>query len=130
MTHLKEKKLELMLMASNKNYKGYKLYFLCPHPETAGKFLSMMPALPFNVARLKEVDIDYVVINYIVYNNNFNEQLKKKAILINSFSPYKDSAIRIDKDKVETTCIPIKTEELFARKYMGPALEIYSLKKK
>jgi hypothetical protein len=81
---------------------------------------------------LRKDNIEYVVINYANRQKgteNFYSELENNAVLIKSFSPYKNNTIRFSYDTRATTCMPVLSRELYDREKSGPALEIYKLKK-
>lgn len=128
---LKDKKLQLTLEAQ-KGKKSYNIYFLNQIPVAQGQFLATMPALPFDVSILRQKDIKYIVINYANRQNateNFYNEIKHKAKLLASFSPYRNNFIRMSYDMIDTTCMPTLSEEIYSRIKNGPAIEIYQLNK-
>jgi hypothetical protein len=128
---LKNIKLKLMLEAQ-KEETAYYLYFLSINPQGQGQFLTTLPAVSFDLNELKNKNIDYVVINYTNRQKNttdFYKNLKKEGMLLTSFSPYGDGAIRMSYDTTATTSMPVSSKEIYSRIKSGPALEIYSIKK-
>ncbi|MFH0732488.1 MAG: hypothetical protein V2A72_06165 [Candidatus Omnitrophota bacterium] len=57
----------------------------------------------------------------------FLNKLKNHAVIVKEFSPYYDGGIRFRYDSTDTTALPVTTDELFARKLMGPCLTIYEV---
>jgi len=128
---LKAKKIELMIKALE-GKKSYYLYFLERDPGQEGRFMSMMPVLPLDMDILKKNDIGYVAINYANRQQDtegFYTDLKDKAVLVASFSPYRDKNVRMPYDRTETTGLPVLSKELYSRIRPGPAIEIYELKR-
>jgi len=127
----KRKKLDLMKSSADPNNKGYPLYFLFSNPGEQGQFLNTIPAIAYNISGLKKRGIRYVVINNQTESEikqEFVEDLRKRAEIVKEFSPYTDGEYRKTKDPIATTCIPVKSEELFLRRMMGPTLRIYKIK--
>lgn len=132
MARLKQQKLYYEIKASDKDYVGYPIYFLSENAQGEGKFLNTVPAIDFDIDSLRNSNIDYVVINYAVTNGKkgfFLKNLKDNSALLKTFSPYRDGQIRYPYDKFESTCLSVLTTEIFSRRYTGPCLEIYKIKR-
>lgn len=128
---LKSRKLGLLMETTDKNDKGYPLYFMFEAPATQGQFLDTVPAISFDLAALRGKGIEYVVINGQVTNaakDTLVKEMEKSASIAVEVSPYFDGRYRISSDAVDATCIPIAGKELFSRKSSGPALRIYRIK--
>lgn len=129
---LKARKLDLQMQAlKDEDAPGYPVYFLFEYPEDAGQFLNTAPALPFDLKVLNEHDVRYVSINSQLNfeaKRNFLEVLEKEAELVAVFSPYYDGEYSGTADGVATTCISVKSEELYSRRSTGPALKLYRLR--
>lgn len=127
---LKSRKNELMLMAADKNDKGYPLYFLYEDPEVQGQFLDTLPALPYDIDALRREGIEYVVINGQVTNPSkeaFLKELGAQGSVAREFSPYFDGQFRQSLDEIDATCLPMAGQELFSRRSAGPALRVYRI---
>ena len=126
---LKEKRLDLLVSALRYN-KTYNIYFLF-QKNAELEFLSMHPAVDFDLEQLQNKNIEYVVVHYNVFypeKDGFIGSLKENASLIASFSPYFDEKIRYAYDQIDITCLAVADLELYSRKFSGPSLEIYRLK--
>jgi hypothetical protein len=129
LNEIKSKKIDLMLN-SHKD-PAYYIYFLSRNPAAQGQFFSTAPAIDFDIEKLKENNIEYVVVNYAarqMRTDNFYSQLKQNSDLVVSFSPYKDNSVRFSYDMNATTSMPVVSREIYSRAKNGPALEIYRLK--
>lgn len=124
---LKEKKIGFLL-ASVEGKKTYAVFFLKKGPLKKGQFLSMSPAIEYNLDLLKGSGIQFVVINYNTAKADFIRKLNEKADVVAEFSPYYDEKIRFTYDAVDLTALPVGAKELFSRRLNGPALQIYKLK--
>lgn len=128
LSKIKSKKINMMLKL--RKSPGYYIYFLSNNPQAQGQFFSTAPAINFDINKLKQNNIKYVVVNYAIRNKdaeNFYSQLKENSELLASFSPYKDNSIRLSYDAIATTSMPILFREIESRRKNGPALEIYRL---
>ena len=128
----KLKKQNYLLKILDKQDPGYPVYFLKTEPQNQGQFLNTMPSVGFNIDDLARNSIDYVIINHTITNKakeDFMPELKKNSRLIKTFTPYNDGLVRLSYDKYATTSLPIVSKELSARRYNGPVLEIYEIKK-
>ncbi|MDD3088329.1 MAG: glycosyltransferase family 39 protein [Candidatus Omnitrophica bacterium] len=128
---LKGEKLRFMIEAAGKRGDAYPLYFMYRDPVVQGQFLDTLPALPFDVERLKEEGIRYVVVNSQENHSEkelFLEELEASADKVMEFSPYDDGIYRESFDRIDATCIPVSDRELFSRRKLGPAIRVYRLK--
>lgn len=129
---LKAKKLSFQMRALRQlDVPDYPVYFLFEEPAEEGQFLNTIPALPFDKDALYEEGIDYVAVNeQLVFpaKTGFIEDIEDDAEIIMVFSPYYDGRYRATSDATATTCIPVKSDELFKRRSAGPALKLYRLK--
>ncbi|MFA5008053.1 MAG: glycosyltransferase family 39 protein [Candidatus Omnitrophota bacterium] len=120
-----------ILKVLSEREKSYNIFFLGNDKEK--KFIfSSSPQLPFELDKLYENKIAYVIIhldypsqNYP--NSNFKNSLIKKAELIKVFNPYKTQNIDL-KHRFSTTAAPFSNKEIFGRNNNGPILLIYRLK--
>lgn len=123
------KRVKLMReRAEHSGKPGYELYFLHKNPENEG-FLFAKPAIPYSVARLKELGIKYVFTVKINpgFEPDFYSDLKREGVLLARFSPYKDEAIEWPLDIQPLTGGPFLWEELLARQRNGQIIELYKL---
>lgn len=123
------KRVKLMQERAERSGKpGYELYFLNKNPENEG-FLFAKPAIPYSVARLKELGIKYVFTAKInpVFEPDFYRDLKREGVLMARFSPYKDESIEWPLDIQPLTGGPFLWEELLARFRSGQIIELYKL---
>lgn len=126
---LEYKKLALAIAAKTQDQGNY-IYFLSNDNPEIG-YLNSKPKLPFNLKKLKDEGISYVIINFSDQNKEnefFYQQLNQNAKLIASFSPYNDNSVKMSSDQIATTCVPVISKEVFSRSKLGPAMKIYELK--
>ncbi|MBI4707934.1 MAG: glycosyltransferase family 39 protein [Candidatus Omnitrophica bacterium] len=129
MAELKGKRLNLLIQALV-NKKTYNIYFLA-QKDTELEFLSMYPAVEFDLGKLQNENIEYVVVHYNVFypeKDDFIKRLKENSTLVAQFSPYFDNKIRYAYDQIDITCLPVESKEVYSRRFSGPSLEIYRLK--
>lgn len=108
----------------------YRLYYL--KKKILGKrFLHAYPGIELDVAKLKQSNIEYVVVNRILTADSakpFLKELEKNSNVIAEFNPYKDGVEKIA--SMDITGVPAAaflSEELKRRKSYGPVLRIYKL---
>lgn len=73
---------------------------------------------------------------YVVFNfqdagpavRGLYQRVKEEGRLLASFSPYRDPGRKWTRDPAALTADPIKLNEVFSRKRLGPYLEVYELK--
>ena len=128
--NLKKDKIRLQLMAIE-NKKTYTIYFLSSDDTQDIEFVSMAPAIPYNLNNLIQMGVEYVVINYNLTDdkkNAFIHELSQKGVLVAQFSPYYDQKIRYPYDMIDMTCMSVGSQEIFSRAMTGPSLVIYKIK--
>ena len=131
LAEIKNRKLQFQMRALDKKDKGYPIYFLFNDPRGEGQFLSTIPALPFDVDRIKSENIKYVTVNgqaKEIYIDRFIETLEANAEVVIDFSPYEDNVFRDSVDSTAKTCIPVSDRELYSRRKTGPSIRIYKIK--
>jgi len=106
----------------------YQLYYLNRHPEH-GDFLFARPQIPYDVTRLNEVGVRYVLIKKLRSEQGFPfyQDLRSSAKLLKRFTPYRDPSVEWSLDRFTMTGAPSLWSELFARKANGQIIEIYEL---
>jgi len=129
---LKSRKLDLQIKALEGEV-AYEVYYLSEGDETAGQFLSIWPVIGPTLGELKKYRIEYAVFNNMTKSEEISRlrlEIAKRYKPAAVFSPYKEDSFRRPYDEVETTCLPIKTKELFSRTRPGPSIIIYRLDRK
>lgn len=128
---LKEKKLNLQIKAYEDTGKAYALYHIIEGDENVGQFLDFWPVIKSDVAELRKEKIEYIIFDNMQTSPKIVQLQKEIAARyrpIAFFNPYHEKTeFRRPFDEVETTCLAIKSEELFARKKSGPYLVIYKI---
>ncbi len=131
LTSTKRKKLDILKAIGDKDTKGYPIYFMLELPDAQGEFLGTIPAIPYDLKAIRGQGIEYVVINGQISNeakNAFLPELLEQSVLVKKFGPYPSGAVRETYDSTATTCLPVKSRELFSRKMSGPVLRVYKIK--
>ena len=124
------RKLDYMIKTADPDKKGYPLYFLYENPEVQGKFLNTLPAIPYDLDKLAELNIKYICVNGQSSSPStgaFIESLGLRGEVVAEFSPYKDGKFRMTGDKIALTCMSVTDEEVFSRVVPGPSLRIYKV---
>ncbi|HPS19505.1 MAG TPA: glycosyltransferase family 39 protein [Candidatus Omnitrophota bacterium] len=127
---IKNRKIQMMSDAIG-NKKTFTVYFLNQKGNEEMRFLAQSPTINPSLDEFKEHGVRYVTINYNNRdwgNDEFLPELKKQAVLIKEFSPYNDGGMRMPKDRIDYTYMPISGSELFSRCATGPCMAIYMLK--
>jgi len=123
------KRIEVLLnSAQAKNVPRYSLYFLKDRPDLK-PFIFSTPTVLYNVNYLKQNGIEYIVTCRLRsdFNQQFYSDLEKRAKLLVTFSPYKDSLREWPIDSMPLTGGPLLWSELIARKANGQIIKIYEL---
>ncbi|NQT94900.1 MAG: glycosyltransferase family 39 protein [Candidatus Omnitrophica bacterium] len=127
---LKARKLDLRLKALG-DEKAYEVYYLVEGGETEGQFFNMWPIIRNNLDEIREERIKYIVFNNMTGSESmrrFHEKIAKIYKPIAEFSPYENENFRRPYDTIATTCIPIRSKELFSRRKNGPYIRIYRIR--
>lgn len=125
---------KLKFMLDNPYYpdKTYHLFYM--RGFTKRGFLSIYPCINVLYPELESKDVEYVVLSNIFTSGDYGgfvTELKKHAIPIKTFSPYKDGVSRIK--STELTPVPsgaFMEKELRERKSYGPYIKIYKMEKR
>jgi hypothetical protein len=123
-------KLEMLIGAENYPAKSYYLYFLWDRKKRESDFLSSRPSIEYDFDTVKNNGITYVVVHQDICGKerrDFLERLKREAIAVVQFSPYRSTKSCSEERGVETA-LPFLTAELFSRKRSGYPIWIYRLK--
>ncbi len=124
----KDKKLEYMLKAAEEK-KTYNVYFLGHKDMDEVQFMSEAPVIEYDVEKMRDSGIDYVVINHNTSSGSkgkFIEELEKHTEVAR-FSPYYNEEIRPPYDRNDHTYMSIGSAELYSRRAAGPCLVIYKI---
>ena len=117
------------LLSQKEKQKGYALYFLS-EGESKGRFLFEQPAAPYDLDKLKQEKVEYVLIARVqkeYHPAEFYRELKEKAVLIRQFSPYRDPHREYPIDLQPLTGGPFLWKELISRERNGQPIEIYQI---
>lgn len=123
------KRLDLLLKEVRLNPQGrYELYFLNDHPASQN-FLFSQPTVPYDVADLRALGINYVIVVEMndKPHSQFHEDLKKSGVLLAEFSPYKSGEINGPIDSLPLTGAPFLWKDLWKRSSNGQIIRIYEL---
>jgi len=106
----------------------YELYFL-KRIDNAPGFLFSKPEVPYDLAALKNLGIQYVVVGQSSRQENlFGQALKEHGDLVVRFTPYRDSSIQASLDPNPLTGAPFLWKDLLERQRNGPIIFIYRIK--
>lgn len=112
--------------------KTYRIYYLKKALERKGFLLSSYPEIELDADRLRENEIEYVIVSALLISGpgrDFLPELEKHAEAVKEFSPYKEGVDRMkprELSRVQAAAFTYK--ELRDRKSFGPVIRIYRLK--
>lgn len=127
---LKKQKLSLQEKALI-GEKTYEIYYLGTGQEDAGQFLGLWPFIRNNIEELKKYKIEYIIFNNMNASEGmreFHQKITNLFPVVANFIPYKDKDFRLSYDDIETTCLTLKSKELFSRIKPGPHIIIYKIR--
>jgi hypothetical protein len=126
----KLKKLQLLEKAGI-GKKKYRVFYLDQDGQGESKFLLLSPLIKPDPLAIEGAGVEYYVRSRFPGERLFFEsQMKEKAELVRVFSPYKDPKKIFTEDEWSNVALPFRSSELFSRKFQGPYLEIYKLRKR
>ena len=112
--------------------KTYRVYYLSAADDAANaKFLFQRPYVNADASSLKDMGIQYLVMNYSEYSelkHRLKSAMASQLVLEASFSPFVDPEKKRPGDPYESTAAPHRVGELFSRDRLGPYLEVYRIK--
>lgn len=125
------KRLNLMekALSGKKTYKVYTLSNVDDSDPTL--FLFERPFVKTTWKDIRRIGAQYFVFNYSEFNpekTHFLETAGSNLELAASFSPYWDPFNKQWADKHASTAAPHLRSDLFSRRRLGPALEVYRVK--
>jgi 4-amino-4-deoxy-L-arabinose transferase-like glycosyltransferase len=127
----KGQKIKLKILINSKKYpcKNYQLFYLWDIKREPPQFLFSLPLIEYNLERLKEEGILYVVTHKDICKKekDFFIRLKKEAKLLKKITPYFDEKKKCSQEKIIQTGLPFFSKELFSRKRPGYPIFIYKL---
>ncbi|MBI3313344.1 MAG: glycosyltransferase family 39 protein [Candidatus Omnitrophica bacterium] len=111
---------------------AYDLYFLKENPEERRLFLFAQPTIAYNIERLRETGIHYVITVTSDWKADaarqaFDEKLSQSAVLLAEFSPYRNRNFNYSFDPQPLTGGPFLLSELMARDRNGLTIRVYQL---
>ncbi len=124
----KVRRIDWMIeQAKSRSGSRYELYFMVtkdPH-----EFLFSNPAIPYDVDALRRAGIQYVLFPKVDpgLSRDFYDRLKKEAVLVKRFSPYRDGRRDWPVDPHALTGTPSMWKELVERERNGHIIEIYKI---
>lgn len=122
------KKLDFMLAAA-KGKTTYETYAV-HDGDVLQPFLFLRPVITPEWKEVERVKAKYVVVNSTETDpvlGSFKEQVRANGKLVKTFSPYRKPDQRRDTDPHATTAAPHLAIDVWARKSLGPYLEIYKV---
>jgi hypothetical protein len=126
-----ETKLKFMLENPYYPEKTYRLVYL--RGFTGRGFLSIYPCINVKYDEMESKDVDYAVLSNIITDEryaDFVREIEKHAVVLKTFSPYKDGISRVR--SAEVAPVPAAAfmyEELRDRNSYGPYIRIYKIKR-
>lgn len=123
-------RLDLLIREARQSTRPrYQLFFLSKEEKEHG-FLFSKPAISYDLKRLKQEGIDYLITCRITpeFQKKFYTDLMEKTEALARFSPYKDLNRKWPIDSFPLTGGPFLWRELLARKTNGQIITIYRLK--
>ena len=105
----------------------YTLYFMVT--KSSHEFLFSNPSIPYNLGSLLQQGVEYVLFPKTAPagSSGFYDDLKKNALLVQKFSPYRDPDREVPIDPNALTGTPSMWREIVARERNGQIIEIYKL---
>jgi hypothetical protein len=124
---LKDKKLRFMLTAQA-GKKAYRVFYLAQPGEERAPFLLASPPVARDAGAIAAVGASYFVrYRHPGEDAFFMSQIRPRAQLVASFSPYPEAARTYTADEWANVALPFRSKELFSRRRTGPYLEIYKV---
>ncbi len=132
--HLKTQQLRLKVLkeqALKKEDFQAELFFLSDEIKITNAFLFSTPRLPYNVNRLIDARIDYVVVSPFEKPRqiDFFDNLKQNAVFIHRVTPFRDGKQELDYDPYAVTAAPFIWHDLISRNSLGQVVDFYEFKR-
>lgn len=129
LSNSKRKKLDLMRKA-NQNKKTYNVYTLSNIFTEDSEFQVLKPFVSANWSDFNKIGAQYLILNTTEKTPEaqfLRKSLFSHATKIAEFSPYFSSTRKEPIDAYASTAAPHALREIFARKRLGPYLEVYAI---
>lgn len=125
---LQKRRVEALLEKSETK-PSFHLFYLMMPGDSGEQFLFSRPTLPKQWKALKEKGVQYLVLHRREEDfSDFYLNLNNYAMLLKTFSPYRDSKKIYSAEPLINTAIPFLSKEIYSRVRAGYTIQIYRLR--
>ncbi|OGW84501.1 MAG: hypothetical protein A3C35_02390 [Omnitrophica bacterium RIFCSPHIGHO2_02_FULL_46_11] len=124
------KRIDLLIKQAKQDKSAHYDLFFLSETSPNGKFLFSKPSISYDLNRLKESGVEYVVTSWANEKDKdqFFKDLASQTTLIAKFTPYRDQMRELPIDNLALTGGPFLWDELIARETNGQIIKVYRLK--